>query len=258
MKLKCYYYNREQNAGDIFTVWILRKLGFDTELSTTPDIAVTGSIMDDCSIFNSKIWGIGFHNENDTTKVKLENVYAVRGKLSAKKLGYNGVTGDPGILASKFYQPRSIKKYKFGIVPHYVDYNWFSALHLSDIKVINIQTDNFEFLFDEINECEFILSSSLHGIIFSHSFGIPAIRIKHNEIASKNGFKFKDYYSNFGIEYLEKKVMCPEQLYADMDLLFDNRDMFLPPLYKVEQNQNELLFSFNELIKSINHNIDSN
>lgn len=56
-----------------------------------------------------------------------------------------------------------------------------------------------EDLFDFIMSCKVIVSSSLHGIIFAHSFGVPAL-YWHGQISSK----FKDYYSVYdGISYDE-------------------------------------------------------
>lgn len=60
------------------------------------------------------------------------------------------------------------------------------------------------------------MSSSLHGLIISDSYGIPNGRIKINEIDNSQDFKFKDYYSSLdeklytfqitGNETLEKLI----------------------------------------------------
>lgn len=51
-------------------------------------------------------------------------------------------------------------------------------------------------LFDVIQKSKLIISSSLHGIIFSHSFGVPALYF-HSDDGTKivNSYKFEDYYS---------------------------------------------------------------
>lgn len=53
-----------------------------------------------------------------------------------------------------------------------------------------------------------ILSSSLHGIIFSHAYGIPAYHIEFHDLLDNGNFKFNDYYSSFpGMNYC--KFPCP-------------------------------------------------
>ena len=72
-------------------------------------------------------------------------------------------------------------------------------------KVINMATNDLESLFEEICKSELVISSSLHGIIFAHSFGVPAIHIEETDIGSKDNFKFKDYYSVLDIDYVKYK-----------------------------------------------------
>lgn len=245
-KIKTYWCNDKNNAGDLVSKWLLEKLGYDIEYSLEPEIIVCGSILSWLEYNNTKIWGVGFHNYSENNiNIKKENVYAVRGKMTAKKLNLNCITGDPGILVSKFYTPKTTKKYKFGIIPHYVDYDWVKSLDLQNIKLIKIETTDLEHLFDEINECEFILSSSLHGIIFSHSFGIPAFHFKHNELGSKKSFKFLDYYSNFNLKYMMKEIKNKKDFnFNEFELLYKNKEKFVPTKEEIEQNQNNLLSVF--------------
>ena len=247
--LKLYYWNGHANAGDYFGAWLLKKMNINFEYSkTNPDICIAGSILKHEPTTNSKIWGCGFHNADEKKKFDRKNIYAVRGKSTLKNLGFSDViTGDPGILASYFYKSTATKKYKFGIVSHYIDEDFFSKIKLpNNTKLIKMSTQNIEKLLDDINECEFILSSSLHGMIFAHSYNIPAIRIKHNELATKNAFKFLDYYSNWkNVKYLEKQVKSASDLnFNEFDLLFDNKSLFVPSKEEVIKNQNDLLSVF--------------
>ena len=45
-------------------------------------------------------------------------------------------------------------------------------------------------LFEFIQSCRVVVASSLHAIIFSHSFGVPALFF-----SDVDGYKFQDYYS---------------------------------------------------------------
>ncbi|HCI5723053.1 TPA: hypothetical protein NPO34_005233, partial [Klebsiella variicola subsp. variicola] len=55
-----------------------------------------------------------------------------------------------------------------------------------------------EFVVDEIISCEYILSTSLHGVIVAQAYDIPTLWIKHNDI-NTDGIKFYDYFDSVGI-----------------------------------------------------------
>lgn len=67
---------------------------------------------------------------------------------------------------------------KVGIVPHFVDYAFFFDNYADKYNIIDVRTNDVEGVIDQINESEYILSSSLHGIIIAHAYGIPALWIK--------------------------------------------------------------------------------
>jgi pyruvyltransferase len=48
---------------------------------------------------------------------------------------------------------------------------------------------------NELASCDYILSSSLHGLILSDAYGIPNKWISISNNLSGREFKFKDYYS---------------------------------------------------------------
>lgn len=232
-----------RNAGDYYGKWLLEQMGFTCEFSTEPDIITCGSILQASDWKgNPYVWGSGFHNKGDKPK-SLTKIFAVRGKLSYGKLNTKKkiAVGDPGLLASRFYTPKTEKKYEFGFIPHYVDYNDFVRRYKKlNVPIIDIRTDDIEGLLDQINECRFIFSSSLHGIIFSHSLGIPAIHIENKMLYSKENFKFKDYYSVFNIDYIKEKwtnVKFSQYVHSDPDL-------YRPSKEELEEVQNNLLNSF--------------
>lgn len=245
--LKLWYWNGRPNAGDFFSAWLLDKMKIKYEFANSADLCITGSILAGPHTTNAKIWGCGFHNIEEKKDFDESQIFAVRGLLTLKNLGMkNKTTGDPGILASYFYKPKVKKKYKYGIIAHYVDEQFFASIKLpSYVTVINVGTNSIENLMDRINECEFILSSSLHGIIFAHSYGIPAIRVKHNELATRRAFKFLDYYSNWNLRYLEIPVRTESDLdWNKIDVLYRNKAYFVPTKYEIEKNQKALLNAF--------------
>lgn len=111
--------------------------------------------------------------------------------------------GDPGLLAANWYEGRvkPAKKYRLGVIPHFLDRAnpVVSCLgRVGGVKIIDVFWDVDEVL-RVVQECEFIVSSSLHGLIVSDSFGVPNRRVFFPDRLIED-YKFSDYYSVFGIE----------------------------------------------------------
>ena len=58
----------------------------------------------------------------------------------------------------------------------------------------------FHKIIDEINSCQVIISSSLHGIITCHAYNIPCLWYKFSEKIVGDGIKFADYFSSVNIK----------------------------------------------------------
>lgn len=151
------------------------------------------------------IWGSGAIENKLPTNFKCKAVYSIRGPLSYKLLRNQNITvpqiyGDPVILISQFYKPIIKKKYKIGIIPHYIDEQnplFKEYLNISNIKIISMHNySSWKETINTINECEFILSSSLHGLIIADSYGIPNIWCKFSEKVYGKDFKFYDYFGS--------------------------------------------------------------
>lgn len=160
-----------------------------------------GSILD-YSNRKTIVWGSGFREEY--SKFNGGEILSVRGKLSANKLkriGYleNIPIGDPALLLPLVYNPCRKKQGGIKLVPHFMEYDEIFKEYGSRYDVIDIRTDDVESFIDQIIDSDYILSTSLHGIIIAHAYGIPALWIKKGYIAS-SGFKFYDYFSSVGIE----------------------------------------------------------
>lgn len=163
------------------------------------------------SMYKSKVhvWGTGFLNDEEKLPGLIrKNTYfhAVRGKLSKLKIekklnkSLDIPTGDGGILASLLINSANEKKYRIGIIPHFreQDHPLVNQImeHYKDSKFINLKEDPLSVIQD-ISDCELILSSSLHGLIVADSFHIPNLHITLSDKLLGDGFKFKDYYSNY-------------------------------------------------------------
>jgi len=162
------------------------------------------------------VWGSGFIRDQASKKLK-HRVHAVRGRLTRERiLNDNPIAlGDPGLLVSKVLvsAANNEKKFAFGLVPHYEDQDdpqvkRFLAKY-PQVKLLNILRDVETFV-NELNECEFILSSSLHGLIMADAYSIPNQWLVLSDKVVGDNFKFYDYYSVFDIE-------TPD--YSDLDSL---------------------------------------
>ena len=160
------------------------------------------------------IWGTGFLNDNHNTNqfIYPEVIIAsLRGELTRKRIeGILNQTidvplGDGGLLADRWVGPVQ-KKHQIGIIPHFKE-----QMHplISDLKtnyhdaiIVDLKQDPKEVV-RTIASCEYIISSSLHGLIIADSYGIPNLHIllyPYGEKMSGDGFKFSDYYSAFSLE----------------------------------------------------------
>ena len=156
------------------------------------------------------VWGTGLISRIGAGHVP-KKVYSVRGPITRDLLLNSGWDvpekyGDPALLFPKIYNPKVEKKYKYGLIPHYVDYTSHMSLkcinNLEDLgfKIINVTSGLYEFI-DEVLECEKILSSSLHGIIVADAYGIPNYRIEILNLILGRDFKYIDYYGSVKREY---------------------------------------------------------
>jgi len=200
-----------------------------------------GSILQSVPSDNFEVWGTGFMHSDSNVKYIPNKVHAVRGPLTRnlllkQKIECPEVYGDPALLYPNYYKPNISKRYKYGIIPHYVDINnhWVKKFkNNSNVKIINIKNFNTNNFVDEVNECEIILSSSLHGIICGDSYGIPSYWIKLSDRVGGNGFKFKDYFASVGRPLLDPII--PTQ----RDKIKDIRHYFYD--YKIDIDLNKLL-----------------
>jgi pyruvyltransferase len=131
---------------------------------------------------------------------------AVRGSITRDLIGApkNTTLGDPGLLISDVIQYRQKKKYRLGFVPHYHDLADY-RLHIlkkrykNDVCLINVLRSPIR-VSEDINRCENIISSSLHGLVVADSLGIPNRWAVMSDKVFGKGFKFRDYYSAMGID----------------------------------------------------------
>lgn len=198
-RVNIHYWSGETNLGDSISPIIveniarMRHVDIHRQIEKTKHLYAVGSIItagcQDCTI-----WGSGLLNTTHLARLarrKLD-IRAVRGPLTRLVLMEHGffvpeVYGDPAILMPLIYNPTVEKKYKVSVIPHMEEQKeyWNCNYHM-----INIRTDDYERIINDIKASELVISSSLHGIILAEAYGVPAILLK----SRFSQFKYMDYY----------------------------------------------------------------
>jgi pyruvyltransferase len=200
--LKVFWYRKPKpgNFGDILTPLLLKFYGYDVEHAAPEeaDYVMVGSI---AKIIKPRhtVMGSGVMT-SDPILCKDAQWLWCRGPRTRRAVLANGGTcpeiyGDPALLLPKFVPPAG-KKYPIGITPHYIDYQQVKDRY-SQYRVINLLNEDPLTVIREITECEKIISSSLHGIIAAHAYGIPAAWVKFDGKLAGDDTKFHDHYEAF-------------------------------------------------------------
>ncbi len=150
------------------------------------------------------IWGTGTLRAGDKLGGR-HQVHALRGALTRERIdtGSSPVPlGDPGLLAGLLVAPARHKRYAVGLVAHAADradpaVTAFLGRHptVTDIDI----TAPVESVLEQISACEFVISSSLHGLVFADAYRVPNAWIVVSDRLIGGRHKFDDYYSAFGI-----------------------------------------------------------
>ena len=232
--------DRFGNWGDILGPVIVQKLSrikvvfADRKTKVFPIFYGIGSILtqamdDGRSLFT---WGSGLIKCPNAKELqimsfdeKLDHQYfSVRGpETQMAMLALRGVfprvSKDPGLLISSIFPLEKKQPTKICIIPHYVDHsivtkalNDNSGKQKSQIKIIQISSNANDFskfaehVPTEVLNCKKVLSSSLHGLIVSHSYGIPGAIISLSDKIVGGDFKYRDYYESIGI-YINRDLI---------------------------------------------------
>jgi len=160
------------------------------------------------------VWGTGFINSKDQIKTAPRAVRAVRGPLTREKLLAQGIDcpkiyGDPALLYPALYPAQRRPEWDLGIIQHIRESKVVPLPRRCgeiSVKVIDI-TGCLRDVVDEIVRCRRIVSSSLHGLIASHAYGVPAVWVKGSNLPKGDGVKFRDYWSTIGQPAVEPRIV---------------------------------------------------
>ena len=222
--INLYYRTKYNNFGDVINPIIINKIFNINVYNNKPyHLIAIGSILDSFlrkrflplnyvknygRIIN--VWGSGFISKKIRNNEKFDyNLHfsAVRGNLTKERINkiYNNkfeniICGDPGLLINNLYPQKEKKIYTYGIIPHFID----KDLNIVNDLLVNLKNSTLidimsgpDNVIKKIKQCNFILSSCLHGLVASESFKIPSIWCKFSNNVLGNDYKFYDYYSVF-------------------------------------------------------------
>jgi hypothetical protein len=188
--------------GDVLTPIILERLGYRVlwEGQAKATVLATGSIIRFAHA-GQTVWGSGAMRATDRPDRRARYL-AVRGPLTRRAVLAAGgscpeVYGDPALLLAELVNGSVPKVHDLGLVPHYVDRKAVAGMHPNEHRIDVLRADPLEVV-REIRQCRAIVSSSLHGIIVAHAFGIPAVWVRWSDKLSGDDTKFRDYASSVG------------------------------------------------------------
>ena len=154
----------------------------------------------------SEIWGTGvMHPRLGVGGARAENIHALRGPDTLKALQDAGVAvrdvpfGDPGFLAPQILNIKrsTAPRFQLGVVAHYVDRSrpLIQQLLAEDgVADLNVHDDGETFL-RRMAECETIVSTSLHGLIFAEALQIPNLWMQAGDEIVGGTFKYDDWFA---------------------------------------------------------------
>lgn len=226
--LKVYWYKpdppHELNFGDNITGDIIERLwGLECEWADVQDCELIGAgsivgmvvrrnpehhkikVWGSGLMFADKLWGGGQVGEELNSEDL--DIYAVRGPLTGGRVATSRelVFGDPGLLANLVYSRAPKVTHKIGVVAHFIDADnpMLDAAQKNNACKLISPLQSPEKVARDITSCQLILSSSLHGLIFADSFGVPNFWAPMSDRVAGGDYKFKDYYMSTGRELAE-------------------------------------------------------
>ena len=216
------------NLGDILTPYILDHFGIRYKYTSKPRSAEAlciGSI----AKFAQKdtiVLGTGTMRESDVLNKDADWRF-VRGPKTREIILRDGgdcpeIYGDPALLMPLIVPPQT-QTMSLGYVPHYVDYEYVKTRYAGQ-NIINVLNPNPLETVKQIAQCEKIISSSLHGIIIAHAYGIPAAWVEFSDKLSGDGIKFTDHFATMGLDcvkYTEGNVAYQSPKRIDINGIVD-------------------------------------
>lgn len=108
--------------------------------------------------------------------------------------------GDPGLFVREIWPKQEPSTGRVGIIPHHGLRRHPATTRLSEALenslMIDFTSADLSGPLQTLSSCQFIVSSSLHGLIIADAYGIPSVF--WNELGEENEWKFLDYFEGVG------------------------------------------------------------
>ena len=98
-----------------------------------------------------------------------------------------------------------------------------------------------------MSQCEYIISSAMHGLIAADALGIPNIQLVASDRLIGGMYKFNDYYSSYsGFDYRERQYLSEASVKEVMQGNIENYivDHYLVAPKEVLEKQEQLFKTF--------------
>lgn len=198
------FWHKTRNFGDAMSPDLVAFVsGKDVEFAPKEEqkLLAVGSIIHSARSGDT-VWGSGSLRPVpiDGTGIRFLSVRGPMTKALIANAEVPDVFGDPALLLPLYYDSNVEVTHEVGLVPHYVDYEKSREVvgeYPEGTKIINVLRPWREVV-DEIRSCRSIVSSSLHGVIVSEAYGIPATWAVWSNNLIGGEFKFQDYFNATG------------------------------------------------------------
>ena len=211
----------QQNFGDHLSKIIVTKLLadkqhlLDEETVQAHTLFAVGSILHFAQS-GDVVWGSGVNGKIASAEHKFDalDVRAVRGPLTRAFLQERGIEapeifGDPALLLPSLFPDRFAPsaQHDYVFVPNLHDIEIANSLNIENV-VSPLQTWNT--CIEQILSGNFVIASSLHGLVIAEAYGIPARYLRLSE--EENLFKYNDYVMGTGRGGIEAASSIEEAL----------------------------------------------
>lgn len=200
---RLYWIRGLRNFGDRMAPLVFQHLTGRLPEYCTPDCGQShflsiGSMLADASA-HSTVWGTGILKWNNHLNPQA-TISMVRGPLSYAAVRSQGIRcpplwGDPVSFAREMFPQASTLLGEWCIVPHIRDR---LVAVPEGLSVVHPSLLPHEFC-AQLTGYRYVLSSSLHGLVAAHSFGIKAGWLKLSNRPLGDDTKFRDYCLAAGI-----------------------------------------------------------
>ena len=213
--------NSCKNFGDTFSKHAV-ECALNRDVTWAPpnsaDLVSIGSVVELALSRNSTnvFWGTGLRRPvepGQELRASESTFLAVRGPLTLSQLSLNNQVqiGEPGLLIRNWIPSRDIHRIsgKKIYIPHFRTMATLEGRRFVrfaeelGFQIVHPNQDAIK-VGKEISSSHIAMTSSLHGIVSSHSLGTPVLALEPAHLESS--FKYQDYFYSLGLNYMPVKL----------------------------------------------------